>query len=278
MLIVNLWSEKWWCLYHSGSEADLIARTSDDGFPKDYDGGQDNCNYETQIEQRIRHDGDNETGPTILAPGQILPGTGFRVRSLKEFAYNLPLSFDDVNGSHPPPPSISLTARDVTRWKMTWRAFLVYKRDNDRYWLPYRKILVPRCSNWPDLDDFRELPIALGFSAAALVYGGLHALAWFAHFGSFTEQLLWRISASVVMGGVPVAFIIDRIWVTISRDHTFFNRKFIIYFETCLFRSILLAYILARAYLVVECFINLSHLPADVYDVPTWSAYFPHIS
>jgi len=37
-------------------------------------------------------------------------------------------------------------------------------------------------------------------------------------------------------------------------------------------------YCLARVYLVVECFINLSHLPQSVYLVPTWSQYVPHIS
>lgn len=38
------------------------------------------------------------------------------------------------------------------------------------------------------------------------------------------------------------------------------------------------AYVLARAYLVVECFINVSHLPAGAYKVPSWTAYFPHIA
>ena len=37
-------------------------------------------------------------------------------------------------------------------------------------------------------------------------------------------------------------------------------------------------YCLARVYLVVECFINLSHLPASVYETPGWSQYVPHIS
>ena len=44
-----------------------------------------------------------------------------------------------------------------------------------------------------------------------------------------------------------------------------------------LFFLLLLVYILARGYLIVECFINLRHLPAGVYDIPDWTAYFPHI-
>jgi hypothetical protein len=37
-------------------------------------------------------------------------------------------------------------------------------------------------------------------------------------------------------------------------------------------------YALARVYLVVECFINLVHLPDSAYLVPQWSQYVPHIS
>jgi hypothetical protein len=40
----------------------------------------------------------------------------------------------------------------------------------------------------------------------------------------------------------------------------------------------ILLYCLARVYLVVECFINLSHLPESVFRVPIWSQYVPHIS
>lgn len=39
-----------------------------------------------------------------------------------------------------------------------------------------------------------------------------------------------------------------------------------------------LVYVLARAYLIVECFVALSNSPVGIYDVPAWSSYFPHIS
>lgn len=37
-------------------------------------------------------------------------------------------------------------------------------------------------------------------------------------------------------------------------------------------------YVLARAYLVVECFLNLLHLPDSAFSVPQWSRYIPHIA
>jgi hypothetical protein len=40
----------------------------------------------------------------------------------------------------------------------------------------------------------------------------------------------------------------------------------------------ILLYCVARVYLVVECFINLAHLPDSAFQVPQWSQYVPHIS
>ena len=186
-------------------------------------------------------------------------------------------SFSRCKDSYPPLPNISLTSQDVTRWKMAWRV-IEYGRNYNLYERTYRNLIVQRCKDWPRLEENPEPPIALGFGAVALIYGGLHALAWFAHFDSTTEQLLWRISACVVMGGVPVILAL----IDLTENHldhlshdVFLSLGRILIGLVLL---VLLAYVLARGYLVVECFINLSHLPAEVYDVPTWSTYFPHIS
>jgi flagellar biosynthesis protein FlhB len=37
-----------------------------------------------------------------------------------------------------------------------------------------------------------------------------------------------------------------------------------------------MAYIGGRVYLMVECFMNLAHLPSEVYKEPQWSQYIPH--
>ena len=73
------------------------------------------------------------------------------------------------------------------------------------------------------------------------------------------------------MGGFPIIFSLavweqkntnDYIWLAIW----------------CIETLMLVVYLLARAYLVVECFINVFHLPAGVFNTPEWSTYFPHIS
>jgi hypothetical protein len=37
-----------------------------------------------------------------------------------------------------------------------------------------------------------------------------------------------------------------------------------------------LLYMLARLYLVIECFSTLAHLPPEVYLEPSWTRYLPH--
>ena len=263
-------------LLYPETEFDLVSDVPFKNVLRDHDRRQENGNHGTHSFQETGHDVDDEAGSTILTPLQVLEGTGFEAldfrKVVKRTCPSLMGSFDGYDGSHQPFPNISLTTQDVTRWRMAWRAFRTYKlRDNklrDKFSGHFPEaLLVRRCRNSPDMYDIVGEPrIALGFSAAALIYGGLHALAWFAHFETSSEQLLWRISACVVMGGMPVAFFLWYLLLPLA--------PYVIFLEILLW----LAYVLARAYLVVECFINLSHLPAEVYDIPRWSTYFPHIS
>ena len=246
---------------------------------KEYADDRKNPTQETELSR------DNKACSTILIAGQTLQGTGFEAKipgDLAPFMDN-PLSPEAF-------PPIRLTTKDVTRYKMAWRALEFYGQPD---WTPQPvysgnwwytntpSALVQRSKDWPDIENIHEeSSVGFGFTTAGVIYGGLHALAWFAHFESSTQQLLWRISACVVMGGFPVCWgiyesadFIDDHWSNRRPSDDFFRW----FFLTAL-ALVMLAYILARAYLVVECFINLSHLPAGAYDVPKWASYFPHIS
>ena len=244
--------------------------------------------------QDIRLGRDNEVGSTILKAGQKLQGTGFKAKDLRDLVdwHELKHSFDNYSGSHPPLPPINPTTEDVTRYKMAWRALKFYlqsdfkkarirSRFSTLYWsydIPMG--VVQRCKDWPDIENVLEHPVGLGFTTAGMIYGGLHALAWFAHFESATQQLLWRISACVVMGGFPVCWALKEFcgYTDNNFPHSLHLNTIFGVLLVVAWYLVALAYMLARAYLVVECFINLSHLPAGVYDVPQWASYFPHIS
>ena len=52
------------------------------------------------------------------------------------------------------------------------------------------------------------------------------------------------------------------------------------YFELCFLLAIFLAFvlvILGRAYLIIECFINVGYLDSRVFLFPLWTNYLPHI-
>lgn len=130
-------------------------------------------------------------------PNQVIPGTDLRLK-------NDPLEIAGIIDLKPAFPNITIMEGDINRWKMAVRAFERFQDPHsglNHLNGPFRRH-VP---NMPDFEDiFREFPLALGFSAAAITYGGLHALAWFAQFRSPTEQLLWRISSVAVMSEIPI--------------------------------------------------------------------------
>jgi hypothetical protein len=167
--------------------------------------------------------------------------------------------------------------------------------------------VADRIPNWPTQVSFQDLDIAsstitkpyVGFAIAGALYGGLHLLAWTAPFASRGEEILWRASGLLLMASAPLIllFYIPRAWFRRGMDewrgeplrfHDSAAIRFVVIaFETWvtagyyLFSILLLAfggvYMLARLYLLVECFKNLNHLPPSAYNLPRWTQYFPHI-
>jgi hypothetical protein len=86
----------------------------------------------------------------------------------------------------------------------------VYRESSTDSWKVYdgsfeaghEKVRTTRIPNWPKFDI--EKPwIQLLFILVAFLYGGLHSLAWNSLFPSQKEQLLWRISTTIMGAGVP---------------------------------------------------------------------------
>ena len=240
--------------------------------------------------------------PITLQPGQYLPRTGWKLKTPAELFGHVEdrvirqwlveslecqcqpsqadvqsLEGGGVTESLDILPTISLNELDVLRWRMAWGAPRLHHEKHQARFRHHRGIyetvIVSRCSDWDGFDQIQNPPTIVGLSFGAFIYGGLHALAWYAIFGSRTQKLLWRLSSCLVMGGFPLIFFSLAI-------KTRWEKRFPGYKK--LARLIpapaIALYVLARAYLVIECFINLFNLPAGVYKVPNWTAYFPHIS
>ena len=143
-------------------------------------------------------------------------------------------------------------------------------------------------------DPDKVLWTGLFFTGA--FYGGIHLLAWNGPFSSLTEQWMWRVSCFIIASpGIVMFFLlpfeltIDNLidWFVFPID--FAGKKF---GENAEFLMLLtmgpalvsvvaiftLLYSAARVYIIVECFINLFHLPLEVYKKPEWSQYILQIS
>ena len=242
-----------------------------------------------------KHYKDKITGSIFLEPGETVPGTGFRVKCHKELITSMSVTSatervskriirEECLGELPSfAEKVNLTARDILRWQMAWSAVVRRQKFHQKSKLKYGNPLIRRSDNWPHLEDIlHRLSIALGFSVTAIIYGGLHALAWFAHFNSATEKSLWRMSACMVMSGFPIIFILAKFAIlkyrTKKEDVEMAVELYVGSLAVFLASWTSLAYAVARAYLVAECFVQISHLPAEVYDFPSWSFYIPHIS
>jgi hypothetical protein len=216
------------------------------------------------------------------------------------------------------PTSVTLSQADIIRWPLCARALqrncpqprwlLISGAPSHQDFPAYRSV-CERSPNWPSSQhlEFTEeksdqlLPIWLGFSFAGLVYGGLHLLAWNAPFPSPVENNLWRGSGVLLASSgfiLPLSMLVSfpfilryecivrtSVWQVLKTrlGHWYKPLANVVSSvgEAALFylvASFALAYLAARGYLVVESFLQLTHLPESAYALPGWSQYFPHIT
>ena len=208
-----------------------------------------------------------------------------------------------------------LNPMDVERWKCA--AALFKENPPSGFWEEYGGLLSTYTSDWPPLSQ-RPATLGMSiwvlFVCAGFLYGGLHALPWNSHFRTKYEKVLWRASVGMIIGFGPVAMAAylamvlftqmkerrqlrelpelddSKPWWHVPED--LLLSKFLNFLRAVLefaFRlgvwigyfavgAICLGYGLARIFIVVECFIALFDSVPGVFEVPSWSAYFPHIT
>lgn len=115
-----------------------------------------------------------------------------------------------------------------------------------------------------------------------LLYGGGHLAAWNSStFPTSFERLLWRVSSIFV----AVLFSYGSLWVLFwraarSRSKWLLpvRRGEINILVGPFFCGIILAYVGARCYFLVESLVSLRSLPSSAYAAVRWSGYLPHSS
>ncbi|KAE9984613.1 hypothetical protein EG328_008447 [Venturia inaequalis] len=124
--------------------------------------------------------------------------------------------------------------------------------------------------------DFKSgPPLIFGSIFGGVVFGGLHCLAWNSQFPTPTEALAWRICA-VVTTIVPIIATIPMFLFEVDSPLTkTAQRRLAAGIIAVIF--LLIPYILARLFLLVEMFRSLLYLPPAAFK-ETWSGWsLPHL-
>jgi len=117
-------------------------------------------------------------------------------------------------------------------------------------------------------DDFEGITLTYTtLISLGVIYGALHLVAWDAHFPSYAERILWRVSALTIIVSSPMYLLASLEW--------FFDSEGVSGgFQVLLF---LLVIFLPRLYLVTEAFVSVRSLPVGAYQTVDWVEFLPHI-
>ncbi|PSR77132.1 hypothetical protein PHLCEN_2v8040 [Hermanssonia centrifuga] len=249
-------------------------------------GGLFNSSSASEFSIVLTDDGDILMDDGNIA-GEVLPHNaediylriwGRRPSSPFAAAYSVKKAFKSTSGAwysrqwDKPFENVSLTSGDTERWALASKALSRYGPPSQ-----YLNSLVHGENEiegeW-DIDSKAGLMITVALLTA--IYGAPHVAAWDAPFATRSERVLWR-SAAVVITTTGTAFGLMVPWLNIRDiDPNMINSKAIILGPLIL--GLICIYPVSAVYLLVESFKQLSHLPPETYQLPSWSNYFPHSS
>lgn len=235
---------------------------------------------------------DIHTGQVVMRPGEYLEGTPFgpgRLPSRKGLLQRLEgrLTELSIYGKrinlpwyhHPRPidETITLKRKDVERWQLAAQALQTYKLNSirlDTYVDSDSSLQTTSFVAYYNLQDLilnLHLPIAI----LTAIYGLPHLIGWNASFPTTFEQFLWRVCAIILTCAGTMAGTIA-VFMQIMKSLGMFNIGRGVY--TLSVTVVTILYMVSSVYTVLEALRQLLFLPPQVYQLPAWSNYFPHVA
>lgn len=205
----------------------------------------------------------------------------------------------------PRPPTADLLVADIQRWERIVAAITsidgnfeqpeFFHPHNDQMRYPdqhFHDAFTRSAGNFQYTGDSQVDPdqiMQFIFSSPILlvllltlpaIYGGIHLSVANTRFPTPIEQLLWKIASINIIATMPVFFLLTFVGSYLSR--TFFEYESLgeSSFATVYKfpgHVLLLGYMVARSYLVVESFASLRAVPIGTYWTPSWLQMIPHV-
>ena len=155
----------------------------------------------------------------------------------------------------------------------TWKWPDLPKRKENLDWDAIAHFINPSTTH---LDAKKAFYVTFELVLSSVAYSGIHLLSgWNFNFPSFSERLLWNVSCSFIIAVLllfPISASIHE-WNTRAIDCG--DWKYQVY--DIWVRILVVAYLGARTFIVVESFISLRHVPIGVYWTPPWLQVIPHV-
>ena len=131
--------------------------------------------------------------------------------------------------------------------------------------------------SFPSISDYgntsNDFLVLLAAVVIPVVFGLPDLLAWNAPFPHHVELTLWRIATVTVMFTGALEAIAYGV-ITSTRDRAFRFKSSIVYLSVVI---PILCHIISSLYLTVQSCRQLFFLPDDVFKLPSFSQYIPHL-
>lgn len=278
-------------------------------------GGSGNSEFESihyrppdeETESAVMDEIEGSSEPINVTPTVSLKATGFfanpdsprfrprkKVTTYRRDPYTYRMRKRERWRTYTIEPVIKLYPDDVARWRLASQGLKQYSGLSK----PTENLDLLLESLVNDLvtipDPFVGKPIELwsfwGVALAGVFYGGFHLLAWNVKLPLASQETMWRFSAmSVTVYGVAVAVVATAAALERITEQFESIRHFLWLFIRSLYGLFVLlimycammyfpVYVVARVYLVVESFVQVFYIPVEVYEMPSWARYIPHLS
>jgi len=160
----------------------------------------------------------------------------------------------------------------IVRW-VVWISSVVLGDEDGRVDLTTEKRVPTFYAG--DLTTRQRNLSASGAGVIAMIFGGIHCIAWSFSFPTLAEKILWRVS-SIAIIGVPFYFLV---LFGLFGIFEYFDIDITDVMAAILVVTMLLAlplYVAARLVLLVQAFTTLRSLPSEAFQTVHWTTFIPH--